>query len=110
MVAAAIVAALALGFAVAPRLGWATPFSVPMHVDYRGVGFYLDDTKCLTSRELPHGYFPTRRAASVFGYFTGSRSILLPHYEWRRRTIEEGTLLVEVRPSCLKLYVTANQG
>src|SRR5262249_14142229 len=51
LVVAAVV--LVLGFAVGPHLGWATPFSVPTQVSYRGTNFYLDDTRCLEPRELP---------------------------------------------------------
>jgi hypothetical protein len=101
---------LALGLAVAPRLGWATPFDVPSNVSYRGTNFYLEDSSCRKPRDLPHGYLPMRRAASVFGYFTGSRPILLPHYEWPRRTIDEGIVLVEVHSGCFKYYITADQG
>ncbi|HKD95566.1 MAG TPA: hypothetical protein VKB43_12745 [Gaiellaceae bacterium] len=108
LVVAAVV--LVLGFAVGPHLGWATPFSVPTQVSYRGTNFYLDDTRCLEPRELPRAYLPMRRTASMFGYFTGSRAVLLPHYEWKRRTIDEGLLLVDVHHGCLKYYVTADSG
>lgn len=111
-------ASLALG----QRWGWATPFGLPSTISYQSRTYYVDNhgssgrPTCLTSRRpssiprssnLPSGYAPLRPVASVFGYITGSKPIMLPHYEWRRHT--PYVLLVR-DGACLRLYSLPGEG
>ena len=94
-----LVLVFGLGLLVAPRFGWATPFGLPstIHVggrDYRG-------GRC--ARTLTANATPLHRIGSVFGYFTGSKPILEPHYEWHP---PNGLIpaVLYVRDSCLRGY------
>ena len=95
--AAVIVAVAALSLGLAQNWGWATPFALPAVISYHGRSYSIDTANgsraCFaTSRaaarpihihRLPKGYMPLRPVDHVFGYFTHSKPILLPHYEWR---------------------------
>jgi hypothetical protein len=97
---------LGLGFAAAPHLGWASPFSLPTHVSFRGT-YYEPDPPTQVGCSKSRG---AHRVGSVFGYFTTSKPILLTHYEWAHQT-KATWILVGVRPGCFKVYAdTGNMG
>ena len=83
--AVALLAALVgVGFAAAPHVGWATPFSLPSHIRYQGLEYFEGEYQpCVHCAErlpksLRRNVFPARRVGSVFGYFTSSKPVLLP--------------------------------
>jgi hypothetical protein len=104
LIAVPVVAFLALGLAVAPRLGWATPFRVPSTLHFRGRDYI--GPSCV--RTLKANERPLRKVGSVFGYFTLPKAILIPHYESDLLTAQgkwRGTpAVLYVRGDCLAVY------
>ena len=87
VVLAVMVAVLALGFAVAPRIGWATPFALPHQLTFNGKTYYDGDAgvpehfPC--EARLGRGGAPLRPIGSIVGYLTTDKQLLLPHDERR---------------------------
>jgi hypothetical protein len=116
--AAVVVALAALSLGFAQKWGWSTPFvAIPAAVSYHDHRYYIDTNTWNGSRacfassraaakpihvyRLPKGYTPLRRNGEVFGYFTNSKPILLPHYEWTRQL----PFVILVRDGgCLRYY------
>jgi hypothetical protein len=94
-----LVPVLALGLLVAPRIGWATPFGLPSTLHFDGRDYI--GPGCV--RRLKANERPLRKIGSVFGYFTGSKPILEPHYEWH---LPNGLIptVIYVRGDCLTVY------
>src|ERR1700751_3843068 len=97
--AAALLALLALGLPVAPHVGWATPFGLPSTLRFDGRDYI--GPSCVRGRK--GNQRPLHKTGSVFGYFTRSKPILLPHYEWH---LPPGLVpsVLYVRDSCLTVY------
>lgn len=95
---------LVLGLAVAARLGWATPLGMPSSLHFHGRNY--GGGGCV--RNLRADELPLRKVGSVFGYLTGSKPILIPHYESRLLTPKGIWTLTPavlyVRGDCLASY------
>lgn len=124
--AAIVVAFAALSLGLAQNWGWSTPFALPGVISYHGRNYSIERSDptgragrayCFTPSpaasvpgriyRLPKGYTPLRRVGQVFGYFTKSNPILLPHYEWTYRK----AYVVLVRDGgCLRYYSLPGSG
>lgn len=114
---AVVVVLGALSLGLAQNWGWATPFALPGVISYHGRSYYIDANTWNGSRacfaasrvaakpihvyRLPKGYTPMRKVDHVFGYFTPSKPILLPHYEWQYPTAH---VVLVPDGHCLRYY------
>jgi hypothetical protein len=105
ILAVLLVAAFGIGLLIAPHAGWATPLGMPSHFGYRGKDYYVDANgaggRIACATRFPRSYRPVRQVGSIFGYFTGSKPILLPYYE-RHYRVDYSLLVAD--GSCLRIY------
>jgi hypothetical protein len=89
----------AIGLPIAPRLGFATPFQQPATLHFRGRDYI--GPSCVS--HLRANERPLHQVASVFGWFTLPRPILIPSYETRLPAGATPAVLY-VRGTCLEVY------
>ncbi|HET7567615.1 MAG TPA: hypothetical protein VFJ91_06465 [Gaiellaceae bacterium] len=107
-----VVAAAVLGVALLPpvagRLGYATPFSLPDSVSYRGRD-YIQPVCSSEAEARRRGDLPFRRVGSIAGFLTGRVPLLLPHSELDSltappRSLRSTPVVLYARGHCLAAY------